>query len=148
LRNWGCENIPAAFLVDPGGKYDFAPGEYRGYAAGLLIACNHFVYGCKIQRGAQDLALLPIIASQKPKAIAPAVVNDVVYMPDGSLPEGIRHGPMTTSVVRAIDVYFISFCIVEVFAPVCTPVGCHSEVKGPGSTRDPIGGFKLSFARA
>lgn len=84
-------------------------------ARALLIALHDDLDEGEIAGGAEDAAFVATVASEKPKAITPGIVNDVVHVADCAFGECVGDAPGCARILRAVDVDFVALGVVEIF---------------------------------
>ena len=82
-----------------------------------MIALHDDLDEGEIGGGAEDAAFVATVASEKPKAITPGIVNDVVHVADCAFGEWVGDAPGCARILRAVDVDFVALGVVEIFPP-------------------------------
>ena len=113
----------------PSGKIEGIFRRYSSDCADLLISLRNALDVPQIARGSQDAAFIAVISGQNPKAVCPAVVNDIMHEANRAFGKSVGNMPGDTFVIRCIDVNFISRCVVEVLSPVKHAVRNAGDVK-------------------
>src|SRR5271167_2224028 len=115
-----------------GGEVETALRGDTGDGAGLLVALQDDVDLAEVVRGADDAAFVAVIAGEKPEAVSPWVVDDVVYVADCSLGKGVGDIPLHAAVGRSVDVNLIAGGVVEVLSPENIAAGNCCDVERSG----------------
>jgi len=119
-------------------------GGDGGYGTGLLIAFEHDVEVAKVAICAQDFAFSAFIASEDPKTIRPAIVDDVVDVTDGSRGKAVSDLPSLAAIGGGVDVNFGALAVVEIFTPVNVSAGDNGDVEWPGAASNFVRRFEFA----
>ena len=88
-----------------------------------MVALHDDLDAGEIAGGAEDAASVATVASEKPKAITPGMVNDVVHVVDCAFAVCVGDAPACARILRAVDMDFVALGVVEIFPQNAAPPG-------------------------
>src|SRR5262249_34728529 len=135
-----ASGIQAANIIDLAGAvgreiHGVGPAYKRHRTAILRTGFNRFDFA-PIFGSAHDPAFRILITGQNPKTVLPAVIDNIMDMPNGALRKSMHYMPTRAAIVRAIDVNFIALAVVEVLAEVDLAIRSSGNIQRASSPGD------------